>query len=822
MAEMYQAWAKGHPPPGYPANPTFIPPLAQSQEPPTMNSSLAFPLYQQCYDTTSHTSQAPSPKQVSYPPSPVTPVFVAPLPAALHRSSNEPLFQTHDNQYYPTEPTFKVPEPYTYTSHFDLSAETKKPSKNLEQEKMFRKFKSLEQSFRDMQGLGGHVSVSYKDLYIFLYVQLPAGFKMLKFDLYGGHGDPVAHLRGFCSIMRGAGGKDDLIMAYFSQSLSDSVLEWYTRQDHGRWYTWDDLAQAFACHFQYNLEIIPDRLSLTKLEKKHSESFREYGFRWREQAARVDPPMKESEMVDYFMQALEPAYFSHLVSDVGKSFNKVVKIGAMVEEGLKSNKIMSYSAIKATTQAIQNVIQELIDTNRIEVQAPEAPNINENLLPAHPETNMIEIVHRGGEPKKPSQIVMMIRSSEVRLVEKPTSEKLVIRLEPSAVAKKGTLSNVAVKQERAKVVMPGVVNKPVVIVEGAHTDAVIIKPITQLPIVNNKAITWNYERVTVTYKGKEVKEKVYETHGLTRSGRCFAPEELRKAKTSKENPLRKTPVQISLLSLLTYSNEHRRALMKILNEAHVPYKISVNHLEKIANKIFEVNRVTFSDDELLVEGTKHNRALYLTVKYEDSMVTRVLVDNGSSANIFPLSTLNKLKVDDERIHKNSICVRGFDSGGKDSVGNIVLKLTIGPVEFTMEFQVLDVAISYNLLLGRPWIHAAKVVLSTLHQMVKFEWDRQEIVVHNEDNLLDTKKRPATTVPSSVVGPNKEFLERFEKLFDEVNMVEAGEGSSKADVQFVGPSAKINNWEATLLPTRKKFSSFYVGFNDMHEESSAQS
>ena len=166
----------------------------------------------------------------------------------------------------------------------------------------------------------------------------------------------------------------------------------------------------------------------------------------------------------------------------------------------------------------------------------------------------------------------------------------------------------------------------------------------------------------MTYKGKEVKEEVCETHGLTRSGRCFAPEELRKAKTSKDNPvlvkkavteeeaeeflrkmkvqdysiveqLRKTPAQISLLSLLIHSDEHRRALMKILNEAHVPDKISVNHLEKIANKIFEVNRVTFSDDELPVEGTEHNRALYLTVKCEDSMVTQVLVDNGSSANI---------------------------------------------------------------------------------------------------------------------------------------------------------------------------------------------
>ncbi|XP_070004225.1 uncharacterized protein [Nicotiana sylvestris] len=183
------------------------------------------------------------------------------------------------------------------------------------------------------------------------------------------------------------------------------------------------------------------------------------------------------------------------------------------------------------------------------------------------------------------------------------------------------------------------------------------------------------------------------------------------------NALRKTLAQISLLSLLIHSDEHRRALMKILNEAHVPDKISVNHLEKIANKIFEVNIVTFSDDELPVEGTKHNRALYLTVKYEDSVVTRVLVDNGSSANICPLSILKKLKVDDDRIHKNNICVRGFDGGGNDPVGDIILELTIGPVEFTMEFQVLDVAVSYNLLLGRPWIHAAKAVPSTLHQMV---------------------------------------------------------------------------------------------------------
>ncbi|XP_070019814.1 uncharacterized protein [Nicotiana sylvestris] len=383
---------------------------------------------------------------------------------------------------------------------------------------------------------------------------------------------------------------------------------------------------------------------------------------------------------------------------------------------------------------LKNAIQEFIDTNHIVVQTPEAPNINQNSLPTHDKTNMIEIVHKEGKPKKPSQSVMMIRSSEVKLVKKPTVEGSVNKLsmtngEPSVVVEKRSPSDVVAKQGKSKVVMPG-------------------------------AIPWNYEWVIVTYKGKEVKEEVNEAQVLTRSGRYFAPDELRKAKTSRDNlvlvkkavtkekaeeflrkmkvkdysiveQLRKMPAQISLLSLLIHSGEHHRTLMKILNEAHVPNKITVNHLEKIANKIFEVNRITFSDDELPVEGTEHNKALYLMVKCEDSVVIRLLVDNGSSANICPLSTLNKLKVDDERIHKNS---RGFDGGGKDSVGDIVLELTIGPIEFTMEFQVLDVAVSYNLLLGRPWIYAAKAVPSSLHQMVKFEWDRQEIIVHGEENL----------------------------------------------------------------------------------------
>ncbi|XP_070028749.1 uncharacterized protein [Nicotiana sylvestris] len=373
---------------------------------------------------------------------------------------------------------------------------------------------------------------------------------------------------------------------------------------------------------------------------------------------------------------------------------------------------------------LRQAIQDLIDTNKIEVQASEAPNINQNPLPAHHEAHMIELVYEGGEPRKPSQTVMMIQAAPK---EKSTGGEAGVQLKredvkPVVILGKNP-STATKKPEPAKLVGSGTLSTPVVVLKGVYRELVTIKPVVQLLVIDSKVVPWKYEKAVVMYKGKQVEEDSCEAQRLTRSGRCFAPVELRRSNpavakkpVSEEEveeflkkmkvqdysvveQLKKTPAQISLLSLLIHSDEHRRALMKILNEAHVPNEISVNHLETIADKIFEVNRVTFSDDDLPVEGTEHNKTLYLTVKYEELAVTRALVDNGSSANIFPLSTLNQLKIDHGRIHKNNICVRGFDGGGTATVGDIILELTIGPVRFTIEFQVLDVVVFYNLLLG---------------------------------------------------------------------------------------------------------------------------
>ena len=61
--------------------------------------------------------------------------------------------------------------------------------------------------------------------------------------------------------------------------------------------------------------------------------------------------------------------------------------------------------------------------------------------------------------------------------------------------------------------------------------------------------------------------------------------------------------------------------------------------------------------------------------------------------------------------------------------------SVGPSIFDSEFIVMDINPSYNCLLGRPWIHMAGVVPSTLHQKVKFVVEGSLITVAAEEDMI---------------------------------------------------------------------------------------
>ncbi|XP_070035087.1 uncharacterized protein [Nicotiana tomentosiformis] len=163
----------------------------------------------------------------------------------------------------------------------------------------------------------------------------------------------------------------------------------------------------------------------------------------------------------------------------------------------------------------------------------------------------------------------------------------------------------------------------------------------------------------------------------------------------------------------------------------------------MVGQVLESHKITFHEDELPSEGLRHNKALYIIMQFGDKFIARVLIDGGSSLNICPLTTLKRLGKGLHEIQMGSMNVKAFDGSQRDTNGEINLDQQMGPTWFGIEFQVLDISATYNLLLGRPWIHTAGAVASILHQIVMFEWNHQEVIIHGDgSNLLYTNQ----TVP----------------------------------------------------------------------------
>ena len=105
---------------------------------------------------------------------------------------------------------------------------------------------------------------------------LPPKFKVPTFDKYDGTKYPSAHLHMYCRKMTGHTSNDKLLIHCFQDSLTGSATRWYNQLSRENVRSWTDLAKAFLVQYKYMTESAPDRISLQNMEKKTTETFREY------------------------------------------------------------------------------------------------------------------------------------------------------------------------------------------------------------------------------------------------------------------------------------------------------------------------------------------------------------------------------------------------------------------------------------------------------------------------------------------------------------------------------------------------------------------
>ena len=116
---------------------------------------------------------------------------------------------------------------------------------------------------------------------------------------------------------------------------------------------------------------------------------------------------------------------------------------------------------------------------------------------------------------------------------------------------------------------------------------------------------------------------------------------------------------------------------------------------------------------------KNDRPQYFTGYIGSSEVSRIQVDPGAALSIMPRQVMQHLGIPTYQLSATQTTIYGFNANGTLLMGKIKLKCQIGDLRSEMTCYVVDADTSYNLLLGRPWIHRNSIVPSTLHQVMKY-------------------------------------------------------------------------------------------------------
>jgi hypothetical protein len=131
---------------------------------------------------------------------------------------------------------------------------------------------------------------------------------------------------------------------------------------------------------------------------------------------------------------------------------------------------------------------------------------------------------------------------------------------------------------------------------------------------------------------------------------------------------------------------------------------------------------------------KHLKALYHKGYINGQPINKMLVDIGAVVNIMPYSVLRRLGRSTGDLIQTNVTLSDFNEQTSEAQGILSVDLTIGNKTISTSFFIVNSKSTYNVLLGRDWIHSNCCIPSTMHECL-IQWDGDEVeVVHADDSI----------------------------------------------------------------------------------------
>ncbi|RVW67537.1 hypothetical protein CK203_062342 [Vitis vinifera] len=559
-------------------------------------------------------------------------------------------------------------------------------------------------------------------------------------------------------------------------SLSGAAQRWFASLDASRRRTWDDLAQEFLRQFAFNTVIDVSRRELEALRQGPDESVTSFISRWREKIAQiVDRPSEKDQISPIWHRE---GIARGLWPESSPSDSKVKKPLGGQRPGDR------YAQYRPPRPMIPTYLHQTPEPVFAAQVSERPPTLYPR--PRAPQTT-IPLVQR--PTRQFSQLGMPLSRAFQKLMEGGLLTQLAPRPVPQPVPPRfrmdlhcsyhqgpghDTDHCAALRHAIQDLIDQGLVNlgQPSVTTNPlpAHSTHAVPPPRVVDTVGSQTFTPFSLISDWIPFELTPIAPLITAHQGppapfilrlddddlegrdvqiVTRSGRVAQPPPL---------------VSGHLMARFLMRSTHRDALIRALSQIRVETTTTPEGLIHMMTA-GRATCIVFSDDDLPPDGLDHVRPLYITVGCSGRRVPSVLLDNGSALNVCPLATAIALGFAPSDFGPSTQTVRAYDSTKREVMGTLMIDLQIGPATFSTLFQVLRIPTSFNLLLGRPWIHVAGAIPSSLHQKVKFIHDGQVITVRSTRDVF------AASEPVLQISHSEDDLLLTGFTFDEIQTLE---------------------------------------------------
>uniref|UniRef100_A0A2N9FJJ2 Uncharacterized protein n=1 Tax=Fagus sylvatica TaxID=28930 RepID=A0A2N9FJJ2_FAGSY len=228
--------------------------------------------------------------------------------------------------------------------------------------------------------------------------------------------------------------------------------------------------------------------------------------------------------------------------------------------------------------------------------------------------------------------------------------------------------------------------------------------------------------------------------------------------------------------------------------------------------------ITFTEEDARKVVHPHDDALVVTLEIAGYSTRRVLIDNGSSANIIYLTAFQQMRIGKDQLRPIETPLVGFAGTSVYPLGIISLQIIAGtyPKQATkkVEFLVVDCPSAYNVIIGRPTLNRLGAVTSTYHLLVRFPTENGIGKMKGDQAMA--RECYLTSVSADqvhqtlIVEERRNFAEPTEKL-EEITLTEGNEkrrtriGTTMPPeirgsiVQFLRENADVFAWSHEDMP-----------------------